>query len=59
MTSRKKTPASHELVSPETTDKPTRKYEADLGIVGVLKRSFQPFELQGTQLVDAGFFYGF
>ena len=28
-------------------------------IVGVLKRGFQTFELQGTQLVDAGFFYGF
>lgn len=24
-------------------------------IVGVLKRGFQTFELQGTQLVDAGF----
>ena len=27
-------------------------------VVGVLQRGFQTFELQGTQLVDAGFFYG-
>ncbi len=65
MTSRKKTPASHELVSPETTDKPTRKYEADLGIVGVLKamrekdskslaiqRETQALTALGSKLVD-------
>ena len=44
MTSRKKTPASHELVSPETTEKPTQSNNDNLdnfGLVALLKHRRQ------------------